>query len=79
MRWFWKYWPWLPPSRSEALALAVSMAFVAAFLVALTRFPMLGFHNDQGFGPGWDCIPTPQSEAVCVKSVPNAPLSRAEH
>jgi hypothetical protein len=62
--------------------IAVGIVLVAAFLTAFTRFPTLGtlgFRNDQGFGPGWDCAPTPGTEAVCVKKVPNAPRSRAEH
>jgi hypothetical protein len=72
MRWFWKHWPWLPPSRSEAFMIAAGIVFVAAFLVLLTQFPMLGFRNDQGFGRDWQCVPTPDSEAVCVKRVPSA-------
>jgi hypothetical protein len=77
MRWLWKYWPWLPPSRSEALAIIVSVALLAAVLVAMIKFPYLHYGRDDAFGPDWDCAPTPGSEAVCVKRVPPAPPKSA--
>jgi hypothetical protein len=78
MRWFWKYWPWLPPSRGEIFMIAVGVVLAAAFLIFLTRFPMLGFfRKNEGFGPDWQCAPTPNSEAVCVKRVPSAPKGGA--
>jgi hypothetical protein len=73
MRRPWKYWPWLPPSRGDIFVAAVGVVFVAAFLILLVRFPLLGFRNNEGLGPNWDCAPTPNSEAVCVKRVPRAP------
>jgi hypothetical protein len=75
MRWLWKYWPWLPPTRREALAIIVGVALLAAVLVAMIKFPYLGYSQYNAFGPDWDCTPTPGSEAVCVKRVPPTPPS----
>jgi hypothetical protein len=55
------------------LAIVVGIALVAALLVALTKFPMLGFRSDLGFGPDWDCTAIPHTEPVCVKKVPVNP------
>jgi hypothetical protein len=55
------------------LAIVVGIALVAALLVSITQFPMLGFHSRLGFGPNWDCTSIPDSESVCVKKVPVNP------
>jgi hypothetical protein len=57
---------------------AVGIVFAAAFLILLACFSMLGFRNNEGLGPDWDCAPAPNSEAVCVKKVPRAPRG-AQH
>jgi hypothetical protein len=55
------------------LAIVVGIALVAALLVSITQFPMLGFHSRLGFGPDWDCTAIPHTEPVCVKKVPVNP------
>ncbi len=76
MRWLWRYWPWLPPSRDEVLATALGVAILAALLVAMVKFPYFGHSSNLGFGPDWDCAYTPNSESVCVKRVPVQPPQR---
>jgi hypothetical protein len=67
MHWFWKHWPWLPPSRSELTAIVMAILLLAAVLAAMIKFP----HGvDYSFGPDWDCSPTPYGG--CVKRVPPA-------
>jgi hypothetical protein len=71
MRWFWKHWPWLPPSRTEAIAIVITGALLAAVLVAMIKFP----HGVNSFGPDWDCSPTPYGG--CVKrDSREAPVSK---
>jgi hypothetical protein len=67
MRWLWKYWPWLPPTSSEALAIVVGVALLAAVLVAMIKFPYPRYGQDNAFRSDWDCTATRGSEAVCVK------------
>jgi hypothetical protein len=76
MRWFWKHWPWLPPSRRELKAVVVLILLLAAVLAAMIKFPHPRYGMDNNFGPDWDCSPTPYGG--CVKRVPSVPVSRDE-
>jgi hypothetical protein len=73
-------WPWRPPpSRGEIIAVVVCAVIGVIFLFALTKFPQLGWGwvGHSGFGTDWDCVPTPQSEQVCIKRVPASPPNKA--
>jgi hypothetical protein len=74
MRWFWKHWPWLPPTRNDAMAIVVIIALLAAVLIAMMKFPNSRYGANNGFGPDWDCSSTPYGG--CVKRVPPAPVSK---
>jgi hypothetical protein len=73
MHWFWKHWPWLPPSRSELTAIVVASLLLAAVLAVMFKFPHPRYGVDNSFGPDWDCSPTPYGG--CVRRVLPAPHS----
>jgi hypothetical protein len=71
MRWLWRYWPWLPPSRKEVLAIILGVVIVAALLLAvLIKAPPFRWNANTGFGPDWDCEQMPYGGSVCVKKPP---------
>jgi hypothetical protein len=72
MRWLWRYWPWLPPSGAELVAIAIGIGLLAAVLLAMLKLPNFG-SSSHGFGPDWECTAVPNSEAVCVKRLPARP------
>jgi hypothetical protein len=73
MRWLWRYWPWLPPSRAERVAIVIGIALVAAVLVAMIKLPNFDRASNAGFGPDWDCTSIPDNHPVCIKRVPTDP------
>jgi len=70
MRWFWRHWPWLPPSHRELTAIVVAILLLAVVFAAMIKFPHPRYGTDNGFGPDWDCSRTPYGG--CVKRVPPA-------
>lgn len=60
------------PSRGDVIVIASVAMLAVAFLIALTKFPGLGFgpRGNAGFGPGWQCTAIPESDQVCIKKVP---------
>jgi hypothetical protein len=72
MRWLWRYWPWLPPSRKEILAIIFGGIIVAALLVAAIKSPSFRGTAATGFGPDWDCEQLPYGGSVCVKKLPKS-------
>lgn len=64
MRW---KWPWLPPRRGDAIAVAALLALGAAVLMALVLFPGVTRSVNYGFGPDWDCKAMPKGGPVCVR------------
>jgi hypothetical protein len=71
-------WPFFSVSRQDVLAIALGLVFAAVFMVGVAKFPWLGLisASNRGFGPDWHCTPTPQSEQVCIKRLPNNPTNR---
>ena len=73
MRWLWRYWPWLPPSRKEVLAIIVGVIIVAVvLLVAVIKPPPFRWNANTGFGLDWDCEQIPDGGSVCIKKVPKS-------
>jgi hypothetical protein len=73
MRWLWRYWPWLPPSRKEVSAIILGVIIVAVvLLVAVIKPPRLRWNANTSFGPDWDCEDLPYGGPVCVKKPPKS-------
>lgn len=67
------WWPWLPPSRGDIIALAIGVALTIVLLYSLIvprpYFLWIWWNANRGFGPEWDCSYVPQSEPICIKRV----------
>jgi hypothetical protein len=72
MRLLWRYWPWLPPSRKEILAIIFGVIIVAALLLTAIKSPSFRRNGASGFGPDWDCEQMPYGGSVCVKKLPKS-------
>ena len=74
MRWQYKVWPWLPPTRGDVLGMLCTAVVLGALLVLYLWKPFMGrplaYLNS---GPGWTCTYPPEGEPVCVKDVRSAP------
>ena len=66
------YWPWLPPSRKEILAIIFGVIIVAALLLTAIKSPSFRRNGASGFGPDWDCEQMPYGGSVCVKKLPKS-------
>jgi hypothetical protein len=65
------WWPWLPPSRGDVLAILFGVALLVAVLVALVIMPRYQDRIPAGFGPDWRCITMPSGDSVCLKKPPD--------
>jgi hypothetical protein len=62
-------WPWPPLRLLDIATIVFAIAIIGVVGFALMRFGTPKQWAADAFGPGWDCIPMPKGDPVCVKKI----------